>query len=221
MRSHTIFPLVWRQSLSSANSVRSYFDSVAGGYSRSRSWAWAYLRGAESRAIWRAIGARNYHNVMELGCGSGFYSWGLAGLARRLVCVDFSAKMLDQMAVPGAEKINADIQEVTSDAGYDLILCAGALEFVQQPGRVLANVESMLAPEGSFVILAPKRNCAGAVYRHFHRRHDVAVRLFTEADVLKLARSSGLIVREAHDVFPLSTVFIIEGAKCRTQKFSS
>jgi predicted TPR repeat methyltransferase len=193
------------------NSVRSYFDSVAGGYSRSRSWVWAYLRDAEARTLWRAVGDREYRNVMELGCGSGYYSRRLSSLAGRFVCVDFSSKMLEQIDIPGVEKVNADIQEVTSDVQYDLILCAGALEFVQQPGRVFAKVESMLAADGRFVLLAPKRSCAGVAYRHFHRRHDVAVRLFTEADVLELALSSGLIVREAYDVFPLSTVFIIEG----------
>ena len=146
-------------------------------------------------------------SVLELGCGSGFYSKRLNDRkCSRLVCVDFSAAMLNNLDIPGVEKIEADIQNFRSEEKFDTIICAGAAEFLQKQDGLFFNVASMLNRGGFFLILVPTLSFSGQMYRLFHQIHGVAVKLFTLNEINEFAKAAGLVITHRQRVSLFSLV---------------
>ena len=176
--------------------TREYFDSVAPGYSQnSESSLWRWQRKKEVAAIQRLMSGETLGDVLELACGSGYYTRVLwERECTRLVAVDFSLTMLQECHVEGCVKIAANIEEFVSGDRFDLVFCAGALEFLPHPEVVFRNASQMLRADGALVVLMPRVSLAGLLYQFFHWRHHVPVRLFGLEDIQRWARMSGMKV---------------------------
>jgi len=185
--------------------VQSYFEKASANYSaRSKAWPWRWLRGHELSVVREVLARCRYQSVLELGCGTGFYTRELAREGARLTCVDFSQGMLQGLSVPGTERICADIESFVCNRKFDLIFCAGALEFTGDPARVLSNAAEMLAEGGNVVLLVPINNPWVRFYQAFHRRHAVPVRAFALDEMREWTRP--LRLAWAKKVFPFSCV---------------
>lgn len=178
------------------NRIKAYFDSVAPGYIKKSEWKiWRWLRQKEAIAITDLIGSGSLGDVLELGCGTGYYTRRLSQQGCQcLVAVDFSPRMIEEYHIPGCVKKTADIQEFISEDKFDLILCAGALEFLQHPEAVFGNASKMLRAKGSFVVLIPRSSLFGRFYQLFHWFHQVPVRLFRLKEVEQWAIIAGLVL---------------------------
>lgn len=189
--------------------IKSHFDRVSVNYrSSSESGLWNLIRSSEAKVVSDMLPEINAHTTaLDLGSGSGFYSDLLRRhRVQRLTCVDFSEKMLAKIESPDYLKISADIEEFSNNNKYDIILCAGALEFTKAPERVFENVSSMLKMGGSFILLYPRKNYLGRLYRFHHQQHGFTVKLYSDHDLRILAdqvdfRSVGQV-----NVFPFSGV---------------
>ena len=177
------------------NRVKAHFDTVAPTYEEQSSRGlWKWLRDREAAAVAQLLGPGAMGDVLELGSGAGYYGRRvLRRGCRSLVCVDFSSEMLEHCAVPGCAKILADVQDYVSERQFDVILCAGVLEFLDQPEAVFANVAKMLRPDGAFIALLPRAGFFGHCYRAFHRwGHGVPIRLFHAEQIRRWAEAAGL-----------------------------
>ena len=105
--------------------------------------------------------------------------------------------MLDQINIRNVNKINFKIEEYIDKSKYDLIFCAGAIEFVKDPLKVFYNSKNMLENNGLFLIQVPNKNIFGILYRLFHLFHGVRVNLFTDKTIFNHATCSGFKVVEA------------------------
>ncbi|MBI2339900.1 MAG: class I SAM-dependent methyltransferase [Deltaproteobacteria bacterium] len=193
------------------NSAKTYFDSVASGYAeKSEGGIWRWLRRREASVIASMIGSGPLGDALELGSGSGYYTRRLSDLGcRSLVAVDFSPKMVESIRIPGCVKKKADIQNFVSEDRFDLILCAGALEFLEHPEVIFGNASKMLRTKGSLIVLLPLQSLLGRFYRLFHRSHHVPVRLFRLQEVDQWAKAAGLIPvrRQKAALFSLALKF--------------
>jgi ubiquinone/menaquinone biosynthesis C-methylase UbiE len=185
-----------------------HFDSVAKHYeSRSRAGLWKHLRVRELEGVRRMIGSSPVDTAIDLGCGSGYYSRLIKETGcRRLICVDFSRAMLEALNLDGCEKIEADIEKYRGKKNVDIVVCAGALEFLEHPEEVFHNASVMLKPEGALVVLTPRECLAGHAYRAYHRLHSVGIRLFDLAVLDEWAQAAGLRLDHYEDVAPFSIV---------------
>lgn len=181
-------------SSSGVQAVREYFDRQAGAYrARLEGGIWRLVRAAESRAVLRACGGVAKATVLDAGCGTGFYSDAMrrAG-AREVFGVDFSDAMIAAYRAAGFEGCVGDLATLDLARSFDLVLCAGALEFVPDPAAVVARLAAHLGPRGRLVLLVPRRSALGGLYVRFHRGHGVAARLFSGAGLDSLAAGAGL-----------------------------
>ena len=126
-----------------------------------------------------------------------------------VVAVDASPSMLAAIGDPAVTPVAGDAATVAVEQRFDIVVAAGLMEFVADPGAVLANARRHLKPDGRLVVLVPPENAAGRLYRRFHRRHGFTVRLYPGDVIAALGAANGLRLTNSRRVFPYSDVHML------------
>ncbi len=173
--------------------VIAHFTANATGYAaQSASWPWSWLRARELSAVMAEVGAARATPALELGCGSGFYTRALlAAGASRVVAVDRTAAMVAELPTVGVQGVVGDAATVSLTERFPLILIAGMLEFVADPEAVFDNAAGHALPAARLVILAPRDDVAGWLYRAWHGRHGIPIQLYSRERLERVARATG------------------------------
>ncbi|UCM87387.1 class I SAM-dependent methyltransferase [Streptomyces marincola] len=123
---------------------------------------WDLLRDALERRV--AAAGRESLDVLDTGGGSGSFAVPVAGLGHRVTVVDPSPDALFALErraaeegvaerVSGVQGDTHDLHEVAGRERYDLVLCHGVLEHVDDPAAALRAVAGALRPAGGTVSL--------------------------------------------------------------------
>ena len=195
--------------------IKFYFDKKANNYNLSSCRGlWNILRKLEKKNLLSFIKNKKFKKILELGSGSGFYTHFLTSYTKnKITCVDFSQSMLDQINIQNVNKINFNIEEYIDKSKYDLIFCAGAIEFVKDPLKVFCNSNKMLRKSGLFLILVPYKNIFGVLYKLFHLFHGARVNLFTDKTIFYNATRSGFKVIKTKKTGLFSACYAFELTK--------
>jgi len=129
---------------------------------------WSVLRAELDRRAQR--GAREL-DVLDLGGGSGVSAVPLAELGHRVTVVDTSADALATLQRRAAEAgvgqrvtpVQGEVERPpapVAETEFDLVLCHGLLEVVDDPAATLATVARAVRPGGSASVLAAGRAAA-------------------------------------------------------------
>ena len=198
---------------------------------------WEVLREALARRA-QATG-RQVLDVLDTGGGSGSFAVPVAGLGHRVTVVDPSPNALFALerraaeqgvawaaeapagqgpgrVVRGVQGDTRDLLDVAGRAAFDLVLCHGVLEYVEDPAAGLEAVAGTLRPGGTLSLLAA--GVGGAVLsralagRFAEARRaladpggrwgeaDPVPHRFTVAALTSLVSGVGLEVREVHGI---------------------
>lgn len=202
--------------------VESYFSSVASRYQQaSTSRVWRMLRQREAKALMSMLGSVANQEVLELGCGAGYYTrLLLQDGASNVVAVDLSAAMLEQLPKRNVTAIQADATQVDPGRQFDVLLSAGMLEFVPDPAAALANAARHAHPGARFAILLPKQNLPGRLYRRFHKKNGINIGLFDRQRLRSLAGETGWRLERFGPAGPYSAVALLvrESGATRTAR---
>ncbi|MEV8591899.1 methyltransferase [Streptomyces sp. NPDC052012] len=186
---------------------------------------WEVLQDALERRV-KATG-RQALDVLDTGGGSGNFAVPLARLGHRVTVVDPSPNALFALERRAAEADVADrVQGVQGDAhglldvaergGYDIVLCHGVLEYVDDPAEGVRNAVAALRPGGVLSLLAAGLGgavLARALAGHFTEARqaladpngrwgtgDPVPRRFTAEQLTALVEGAGLRVGAVHGV---------------------
>ncbi|MER6124209.1 methyltransferase [Streptomyces sp. NPDC001795] len=186
---------------------------------------WDVLKDALDRRV-KATG-RDVLDVLDTGGGSGKFAVPVAGLGHRVTVVDPSPNALFALERRAAEAGVADrVQGVQGDAhglfdvvergGYDVVLCHGVLEYVDDPAEGVRNVVAALRPDGVLSLLAAGLGgavLARALAGHFKEAKqaledpngrwgegDPVPHRFTAEQLTALVEDAGLRVGAVHGV---------------------
>lgn len=180
-------------------------------------------------ALDRRVGAtgRQALDVLDTGGGSGNFAVPVARLGHRVTVVDPSPNALFALERRAAEADVADrVRGVQGDAsglfdvvergGYDVVLCHGVLEYVDDPAEGVRNVVAALRAEGVLSLLAAGLGgavLARALAGHFTEARqalgdpdgrwgtgDPVPRRFTAEQLTGLVESAGLRIGAVHGV---------------------
>jgi predicted TPR repeat methyltransferase/uncharacterized coiled-coil protein SlyX len=154
-----------------------------------------------AQAVQRAAPPPNAE-VLDLGCGTGLCGPFLRPLARRLVGVDLSSRMLAKAEERGLydELVHADIVSqlaMTLDP-VDLVIAADVLVYLGDLGPLIFAVQRVLGPGGSFVFTIESHGGDGAYVLLPTRRYahgDDYVRNVAEAAGLDLEALEPCVLR--------------------------
>ena len=189
-------------------STYTYFCSVADRYvQNSESIPWRWLRRKEAEAVRKQLGNISGQNVLDLGCGAGYYTERLLEMGvSHVTGVDFCEEMLKNLQRSDVTPVHADATTFSGSQPYDGVLSAGLLEFVEQPSSLFQSARRNVEKGGWFVLLMPTKSIFGSLYKRFHKLHNVSVSLFGEDDISELAAQNGWYCMTTESVAPFSTV---------------
>jgi len=139
----------------------SQYDAIAGQYKRTRESP--VRRYIESWTLWQMLGEVDGLDVLDLGCGEGFYARQLkqAG-ARQVTGVDASAAMIglareQEAAAPlGIEYHCHEVQQMPDLGHFDLVLGAYLLHYAHDPAdleHMCRRIAAQLKPGGRLVAI--------------------------------------------------------------------
>lgn len=101
----------------------------------------------------------NTHNVLEIACGTGIISLGIAKQVNSVIGVDISPKMIS-IAKEKAAKLSANNVDFKTADGYslqykdntfDAVLLFNSLHVVKEPNVLLAEAYRLLKPNGYLI----------------------------------------------------------------------
>lgn len=147
-----------------------------------------------------AMGEVSGKRVIELGCGTGHYAQVLGAAGARVEAYDRVEEMVEVARAAGVDARVGDAASLSTSPAA-LVLCAGMLEFVDDPEIVVHN--ALAHALEAVVLLLPEQRWSGRVYRRWHRTHGVEARLFTEDDVARWAKGWTLASVQRAGLFAL------------------
>lgn len=151
--------------------INSFFDKRALHYQqKSLAWPWRSLREKEKQVILKMLEPKANEHLLDVGCGSGYYSRILANdYKMHVVGVDQSQAMIS--TIPKLHTLNCfccEFINFKSNEQFDKILAAGVLEFNQDVDSFFANCNKHLKNNGRLVILIPTFDIFGFIYKFAH-----------------------------------------------------
>ncbi len=194
-----------KKNLSRSWKAANFFQNQAETYqSRSNIGIWRLFRQHEASKILQMIGPVHGMAVLDLGTGSGYYARMFVELgAEKVYAVDLSCAMVRSLPIT----VNGTVGDIEScDLGrtFSKIICAGVLEFVENPVKVFENAHRHSQAGTCLVVLAPRTNIPGQIYKWYHRMHDVSVRLFPRTSLEKMASRAGWRAEIIKTTWPFS-----------------
>jgi 2-polyprenyl-6-hydroxyphenyl methylase/3-demethylubiquinone-9 3-methyltransferase len=152
-------------------------------------------------------------NVIDVGCGGGLLSEGMAAAGAVVTGIDLSDKALgiarlhlyESGQVVDYRLISAEAMATEAPAGFDVVTCLEMLEHVPDPASTVAACASLVKPGGQVFLSTINRNAKaylvavlGAEYllRLLPRGTHDYTRFLKPAELARLCRDAGLEVLE-------------------------
>jgi 2-polyprenyl-3-methyl-5-hydroxy-6-metoxy-1,4-benzoquinol methylase len=158
--------------------ARSLWDESADAWDRFVEEGFDHYRIAfHGPALLEACGAMRGLDVLDLGCGQGWFSRQLARRAARVIGIDWSPRMIaharrheerEPLGVSYETLDAARIDERFDSSSFDLLTACMSLMDMPQPGRVLASARPLLRREGRIVLSIPNP-VTDATFRQWER----------------------------------------------------
>jgi 2-polyprenyl-3-methyl-5-hydroxy-6-metoxy-1,4-benzoquinol methylase len=119
---------------------------------------WFYQR--RSEAVMAALAAEPGDRVLEVGCGSGYYTRALVELGAKVTATDLSPAYVKQARslAPEAEFGIEDAQRLSfPDGSFDRVLLTEVIEHVPDPGAAIGEAHRVLRSGGVLALSTPSR----------------------------------------------------------------
>jgi ubiquinone/menaquinone biosynthesis C-methylase UbiE len=146
--------------------------------------------------------------AVDVGTGAGAFALALAPLVREVVGIDVVPEMLAEArkrAPANVQFVEGDVTALPFERGsFDLACTARALHHVARPELLLAELDRVLRPGGTMLVvdqLAPVDPLAAIELNRFeHARDPSTTRILADVDLRSLFDTHGLVLRSSENV---------------------
>ena len=146
----------------------------------------------QRKGIVELAAPRATDSVLDVGCGAGQIAALLRPMVASICGVDASMEMVALARRWLDEEAHASLETLDLGRRFDLIVCCGVFDFVEDPAAGLDAIRRHLAPGGRAVVSAAAVSLIGIAYALVRRLQGVRVRLFTSRRLRALAAGCGL-----------------------------
>jgi ubiquinone/menaquinone biosynthesis C-methylase UbiE len=160
------------------------------------------------RRLRRTVRLTGNERALDAGTGAGALAVALAPLVREVVAVDLVPELLAEARarVPAnVELVEADMTALPFERGtFDLVCTARTLHHVPRPELVVAELDRMLRPGGTMLVvdqLAPVDPLAAIELNRFEQARDPSTtRILADVDLRGLFDANNLVLRSGEIV---------------------
>ena len=157
---------------------------------------------ATQERVRRLLSPKGDERALDVGTGAGAFAIALAPFVAEVVGVDVVAEALEE----GRKRVPANVTLVEADAAalpfdpgsFDLVCTARTLHHVKRPELVLAEMNRVLRPGGTMLVvdqLAPGDPLAAIELNRFERARDASMtRILADVDLRGLFDSNSLVL---------------------------
>ncbi len=180
-----------------------YFEQQAVAYDAHRNKGFfGWLRRSETRAVLSFLHPNKGEKILDAGCGEGHY----ALLAKRAGAspfgVDISPAMISRLKARGIPGAVTSLEHLDLSQRFDKIVCAGVLEFTQDPGLALQRLVHHLKPHGRLVILYSRPSLGTFMYVLIHKLlHGISLHIISYRRLQTLLNAADMTLTR-HQVLP-------------------
>tara|TARA_B100001057_G_C22598055_1_gene851663 strand:+ start:155 stop:754 length:600 start_codon:yes stop_codon:yes gene_type:complete len=180
-----------------------HFDKKSEKYDlSSKTLPWSLIRYFESSNILKFVGKIKNKIILDVGSGSGYYSKIMIKKKAKMVfAVDASKKMLNQIHDKKIKKICQNAENFLIKKKFEIIICAGLLEFVDSPQKVLKCIRKVSKTNTKLIILYPSNNFLAKIYKFYHLINGVKIILFDENKIKDLFKKTGWKILKSKNIF--------------------
>lgn len=167
---------------------QSYFAKQSEVYDqRLKSGLLGKVRNAEKNIILRELNPKKGETILDIPCGSGYYSDFIAEAGANVYGVDLSPEMIAIFKKKGFTGEIGDLEKFSLGSKFDKALSAGGFEFCTNHKGIINNLLSHTKGGGSIIILLPRKCLFGYLYKLYHKLcNKTNIVLFSKKDVLTL-----------------------------------
>ena len=187
--------------------TQAHYDRLAPVYDQNWAYSPDFLEWM-SGCIQARLRVNDGDRVLDVGCGTGLYARRLAKRTGSVVCVDPSARMLEQLpSDPRLVAVQASAEDLASESvplpvdRFEAILVKEAIHHVTDRAAMIAGLTRLLASGGRLlVVMLP----TSIDYPLFQAAYDRFRELQPDPQAIAVAmRDAGLAVELSYDEFPL------------------
>lgn len=121
-----------------------------------------YVMGKSLRLllIKKLSGERDLREVVEFGCGTGYYTKAIAPNALRVLATDLSDEMLDMARANLKEFPNVTVEKADCEGAaypperFDTVIMANILHIIEDPGKALRESFRILKKRGLLIVIS-------------------------------------------------------------------
>ncbi|MGH3701386.1 MAG: class I SAM-dependent methyltransferase [Pseudonocardiaceae bacterium] len=188
--------------------TRAHYDHLAPVYDQNWAYSPEFLEWMGGCILAR-LRVKHGDRVVDVGCGTGLYARRLAEHTGSVVCVDPSARMLEQIPDdPRLVVVQASAEDLASGsvvlAGgrFEAMVVKEAIHHVADRVAVIGGLAELLAPGGRFLIVMLPTSIE---YPLFQAAHDRFCELQPDPQVIAAVMGdAGLAVELSYGDFPLA-----------------
>lgn len=185
----------------------------------------ATIRRREEKLVFEALGSFMGPSdlILEVGPGTGNYTFPVARRCARLVAADSSPEMLRYLKDLSVREglSNVELREgrlpdeigTGSEEKFDGVLTVGTLNYIEDVGAAIRSLASVLRPDGWIVFTVPLSSIEGRVYALTELVNRRAIQLHSPENAATLAGNAGLrVVNTASTGFSRFGLTLVIGA---------
>ncbi len=147
-----------------------YFEQQALAYDAHRNRGFlGWLRKSETRAVLSFLRPQQGERILDAGCGEGHYALLAKRAGASAFGVDVSPAMITRLQTRGIPGKATSLEKLHLPQRFDKIVCAGVLEFTQNPGLALQRLAQHLKPRGKLIILYSRPSLGTFTYVLLHK----------------------------------------------------
>ena len=169
-----------------------YFDKKAGSYEEERQSGFiGSLVKKEEVLAMQLLEPHKGESILDVGSGSGHYTMKIKESGAHPFGIDMAPAMVERLGEKGIPGEVLNIEERVPKKTFDKALCAGALEFMKDPGKGISNISKALQHDGVFVAIYPRRSLGGFLYKMFHLSHGIKIKSFSREMMKDMLEAAG------------------------------
>lgn len=190
-----------------------YFQSSSQTYHRQAEMSsLKHLRARERQAVFDLARFNQCSGRMiDVGCGTGVYALAAKAVGLSVTAIDISPWAIDKLRGKVDVAFLGDVECLAMAGGYEIVVCAGVLDYVSDPTVAFKNLCRLVGSAGSLVILVPRVGIGGSLHALIEKStFGLRVNLFDCVWLAREARRWGLELVQTQRPLPHNLVALFQ-----------